>query len=119
MLAVYPARADPDRVVAVVKRGKDVEFVAFELSTGRRERLGPAPAAYSDAYWISADGRAVFRVDDPTGSELGHLVRLGVDGAGPILRPTGPTTPSAAARQAPTAGCMSRPRSTRAGSPWR
>ena len=90
MLAVYPAREDPDRVVAVVKRGKEVEFVAVELSTGNRERLGPAPAAYADGYWTAADGRAVFRVDDPTGSELGHLVRLGVDGAGPDLTPDWP-----------------------------
>ena len=90
MLAVYPARVDSDRVVAVVKRGKEVEFVAVELSTGRRERLGPAPAAYVDAYWIAADGRAVFRVDDPSGSELGHLVRLGVDGSGPDLTPDWP-----------------------------
>jgi len=63
------AEQDPDRI----------ELTLCDLDRRRVHRLGLPTDGFLDSAWPAADGRAVFRLDDRRGDELGHVVRYDID----------------------------------------
>ncbi|HET9346782.1 MAG TPA: hypothetical protein VFO05_13900, partial [Candidatus Limnocylindrales bacterium] len=70
------------RAAIVASAGALRQLHAWDRATGDLRRLTDAPHGVTMAA-ISADGRLIFFVDDPAGSELGWLARVPFDGGPP------------------------------------
>jgi dipeptidyl aminopeptidase/acylaminoacyl peptidase len=78
-LLAYMARTNPDRGIVVGNQVNSYQVYAWETNTGELRQLtnrsGP-----TNRGWISPDGLYVYFLDDQSGNELGHLMRVPFEG---------------------------------------
>ena len=87
-------KANRGIVLTAVQDLDRVDLAIGDLATGQVRRLGLATDGFLDSAWPSADGRAVFVLDDGgVGTEMGHVVRRPVDPSTGTLGPGLDLTP--------------------------
>jgi dipeptidyl aminopeptidase/acylaminoacyl peptidase len=77
-----PASANRSRALASSNRSGVTQLYSWDVGTDRLIRLTDRPTG-TTAGTISADGRWVHYVDDQAGDELGHWLRIPIDGGDP------------------------------------
>ncbi len=76
IVSVHMARANPKRGILVgTQQSSTRQIYAWDVPTGRLRRLTDLPNGLNEG-WLSPHGNSVFYLDDPTGSELGHVARV-------------------------------------------
>ena len=75
-LAAHVAKADRDRGLVCVQSTGAVAFATWDVRTGTLQPTGIETDGFMGSSWLSADGRALFRLADDHGNELGHVERV-------------------------------------------
>ena len=79
VLWTAPAKANRRRALAASNRSGVVQLYGWEAGSDRLTALTDRPAGTVDGT-IAADGSAVYYVDDRAGDELGHWLRVPIEG---------------------------------------
>lgn len=77
------AKGDRDRGVVCCQSNAGMSFATWDIGGAA---VGPTAIATDESIgfsaWLSADGRALFRLTDDRGNELGHVERLSLEAPG-------------------------------------
>ncbi|MBC8077769.1 MAG: S9 family peptidase, partial [Chloroflexales bacterium] len=76
------ARSAPERGLAVSNRSGVFQLYAWDVASGSMKQLTHTPTGKISGY-MSPDGRFVYYLDDASGNEIGHFVRLPFEGGEP------------------------------------
>jgi dipeptidyl aminopeptidase/acylaminoacyl peptidase len=76
------AKANPERGLAVSNRSGVFQLYAWDVASGAMRQLTHTPTGKIGGY-ISPDGRYVYYLEDASGNEIGHFVRVPFEGGEP------------------------------------
>jgi Tol biopolymer transport system component/dienelactone hydrolase len=83
LFAPQVAPLAPDRGLVGSNRSGTVQWYAWDLPTGELRQLTDTPGGHANFPILSPDGRWVYYLQDSSGNEIGHYVRIPYDGGEP------------------------------------
>src|SRR5262245_1514973 len=76
------AKTSPERGLAVSNRSGVFQLYAWDVASGEMRQLTHTPTGKIGGY-LSPDGRYVYYLQDASGNEIGHFVRVPFEGGEP------------------------------------
>lgn len=70
----------PDKGILADTRSGSVQWNSWDVPTGRLHQITHTAGGHTASLFLSPDGQWVYYLDDKQGNEIGHYVRMPVDG---------------------------------------
>lgn len=73
----------PQRGLIASNQSGTLQWYAWDVPSNRLQQITHTPGGHSSFLTLSPDGKCVYYLDDDQGNEIGHYVRMSIEGSDP------------------------------------